>query len=245
MNPTTPDAGKSETGKPEASAPETPEIRKGRVRPAALVFGLLVLTAGGFGLYEIANPPGKNVAAHAGACAKSLDVAQTIAPLTRGELAAMTTATRPNELSSIAFDDTDGRKTSIASFRGKTVLLNLWATWCVPCRAEMPSLDKLQSALGAKDFSVVAVNIDQTRLDKPKIFLKEIGADALPFYSDKSGEIVQTLKQTQKIIGLPTSVLIGADGCEIGTMAGPAQWDSPEAKALIQRVQKADPGKAV
>lgn len=216
---------------------ETLQVRRGRVKPAAVVFGLLVASASAFGLYEMARPPSK-VATHTGACAKSLDLARSIDPLVHGELAALTIATRPNALGPVAFDDADGHKTTIGSFKGRTILLNLWATWCVPCRAEMPALDKLQGDLGSKDFSVVPINIDTARLDKPKEFLKEIGATKLPFYSDNTADILQVLKQTQKIDGLPTTILIGADGCEIATMAGPAQWDSPEAKALIEQLQK-------
>ena len=235
----------SNVQKPEAQAAE-PMVRKGPVRISTLVFGLLVVAAGTFGLYEIARPPGKNIAAHTGACAKSLDTARAIDPLIHGEVAALQVATQPNALGAVAFDDAEGMKTTVASFKGKTILLNLWATWCVPCRAEMPSLDKLQASLGSKEFSVVPVNIDTTRLDKPKAFLNEIGAKTLPFYSDKTADIIQMLKQNQKIIGLPTSILIGGDGCEIATMAGPAAWDSPEAKALIERLQReaADKGRA-
>jgi hypothetical protein len=101
----------------------------------------------------------------------------------------------------------------------------------------MPALDTLQGALGGKDFSVIPVNIDQLRLDKPRAFFREIGARNLPFYADSSGDILPALKGK----GLPTTVLIGRDGCEIGTMAGPAQWDSQEARTLIQRLEAPAP----
>lgn len=223
----------------------TPPVRTGRTKLVVLAAGLAIVGAGIFGLYGMGGPAGKNATAHTGACARSLDLAQAIDPLVHGEVAALTLATQPNALGAVAFDDSGGMKTTIAAFKGKTVLLNLWATWCVPCRAEMPSLDKLQASLGSKDFSVVPVNIDTARLDKPKAFLKEIGATNLPFYSDNSADILQVLKQTQKIDGLPTTILIGGDGCEIGTLAGPAVWDSPDAKALIERLEKAGAEKAV
>ena len=192
-----------------------------------------ILVGGAFGLYGIGHRDGKRVA-HAGACAQSLDLAQAIDPLAHGELAALTLATQPNPLGAIAFDDDAGMKTTIASFKGRAILLNLWATWCVPCRQEMPALNRLQGALESKDFTVVPINIDQKRLDKPRAFLKEIGATSLPFYSDSSADILQALNGK----GLPTTVLIGKDSCEIATMAGPAEWDSPEAKALIERIGK-------
>ena len=216
---------------PGSPQPETP--RRGMM-PAALVFGVVAL-AGALGLYEISHSPGKH-AAHAGACAASLDLAEAVDPLVHGELAALGLASQPNQLGTIAFDNADGIKTTVASFAGKTILLNLWATWCVPCRGEMSALDRLQAQLGSQHFSVVPVNIDTVRLDKPRAFLKEIGATSLPYYADNTADILQSLKRSEKIVGLPTTILIGRDGCEIGTMAGPAQWDSPEAKALIERL---------
>ena len=94
-----------------------------------------------------------------------------------------------------------------------------------------PSLDRLQGARGNADFSVVAVNIDTARLDGPKAFLKEIGAKNLSLYADSSANIFETLKQDGKVLGLPTTILVAKDGCDIGTMAGPAKWDSPDALA--------------
>ena len=222
---------------------ETSEIKKdgaARVTPALLALGILAILAGGaLGLYGIVHDGGKLVA-HSGACARSLDLAQAVDPLARGELAALTLATQPNPLGSIAFDDADGLKTTVASFAGRTILLNLWATWCVPCRQEMPALDTLQGALGGPSFSVIPVNIDQLRLDRPRAFFREIGAKNLPFYVDSSADILRALHGK----GLPTTVLIGGDGCEIGTMAGPAQWDSQEAKTLIERLATPAPARA-
>ena len=203
--------------------------------PSAIVLGLLVVAAGAFGLYKIARHDGKPVA-HTGACAGSLDLARQADPLVHGEVAALTLATRPNPLYAIAFDDADGHKTTLGAFKGRTVLLNLWATWCVPCRQEMPALDRLQGGLGSPAFSVVPINIDTVRLEKPRAFLKEIDARHLPFYADSTADILQQLKRNQPIVGLPTTILIGRDGCEIGTMAGPAAWDSPDAKALIEKL---------
>ena len=222
---------------------DTPDIKKeraARVTPALLALGILAILAGGaLGLYGIVHNGGKLVA-HSGACAQSLDLAQAVDPLARGELAALTLATQPNPLGSIAFDDANGMKTTVASFAGKTILLNLWATWCVPCRQEMPALDNLQGSLGGQNFSVIPVNIDQLRLDKPRAFFRDIGAKNLPFYVDSSADILHALRGK----GLPTTVLIGKDGCEIGTMAGPAQWDSRDAKTLIERLAAPRPAAA-
>lgn len=225
------------------TAPNDAPARKSGLKPSVVVLALLVVGAGAFGLYEMARPASKNVA-HSGACAKSLDLASAIDPLIHGEVASLQIATQPNDLGAIAFDDADGKKATIASFKGQAILLNLWATWCVPCRTEMPSLDKLQGSEGSTAFSVVPISVDTTRLEKAKGFFKEIGVTALPYYSDSSGDILHAFKQSQKIVGLPTTILIGGDGCEIATMAGPAQWDSPDAKAVIERMKKAEAGAA-
>ena len=204
------------------------------VAPALAIVALLAVAAGAVGLYEITQRGGK-VVAHSGACARSLDAARSIDALIHGEVAALVPARGPRDLTAIAFDDADGHKTTIGSFAGRTVLLNLWATWCVPCRTEMPALDRLEAQLGSKSFGVVPIDIDQLRLDRARGFFKESGVKTLPYYSDKSADILRSLGSA----GLPTTVLIGTDGCEVATMAGPAQWDSADAKALIERATKA------
>ena len=214
------------------SAPSSRSLPRGG---RAVVLIAILAIAAAIGLYGIARP-GSKTAAFSPACAGSQAAAAKADRLVHGEIAALTLADHDNSLADIAFDTPDGSKTTVGAFKGRTVLLNLWATWCVPCREEMPALAKLQSALGSPAFSVVAINIDTARLDKPKAFLREIGATSLPYYADHSADILQQLKRNQKILGLPTTILIGRDGCEIGTMAGPAQWDSDDAKALIQQI---------
>jgi thiol-disulfide isomerase/thioredoxin len=213
-----------------------PTARPKKLGPIAIAVGGVVIAALVFGLYGMERAGRKNVA-FTGACALSRLAANKADPLVHGEVAALSLAQGDNKLSDIAFDGPDGMKTTVGAFKGQTILLNLWATWCVPCRQEMPALAKLQTALGSKDFSVVAINIDTVRLDKPKSFLKEIGATSLPFYADNTADVLQQLKRNQKILGLPTTILIGKDGCEIGTMAGAAEWDSPDAQALIKGLQ--------
>ena len=201
------------------------------------VLGVVVLAAAAFGLYEIAPRRGKPTV-HTGACAQSLNLAQAADPLARGDVAALMLASTPNDLGAVAFDDAAGHATTVAGFKGRTILLNLWATWCVPCRAEMPALDRLEGALGSPRFAVVPVDVDTARLDRARGFLHEIGTQHLRYYADTTADIIQALHGK----GLPTTVLIGPDGCEIGTMAGPATWDSPEAKALIERLAQSPQG---
>lgn len=181
----------------------------------------------------------RNEPATSDACPAARAIAARLAPLAKGEVAALALDSNPRPLPPLTFTDGDGKPVTLASFRGRDILLNLWATWCVPCRLEMPSLDRLQGARGNADFSVVAVNIDTARLDRPKAFLKEIGVKNLSFYADNSANIFETLKQDGKVLGLPTTILVAKDGCDIGTMAGPAKWDSADALALIGALQSA------
>ena len=166
------------------------------------------------------------------ACAASAKIAATLKDLAKGEVAAMTIATKPETMPDYAFDGPDGAPVSLASFKGKTTLLNIWATWCVPCRAEMPALDRLQEAFAGQDFQVVAVNVDTTRLERAKAFLAETGVKSLTYYGDPKANLFYEMKQSGKALGLPTTLLIGPDGCQIGLMNGPAAWDSEVAKTL-------------
>jgi thiol-disulfide isomerase/thioredoxin len=157
-----------------------------------------------------------------------------VAPFARGEVAAVNVAKGPLKVPDLAFTNAAGKPTSLASFHGRTVLLNLWATWCVPCRKEMPTLDALEGKLGGKDFQVVAVNIDTRDPDKPKRFLKAIGVQKLAYYADPTAKAFQDLKAIGRAFGMPTTMLIDRQGCEIGTIAGPADWASPHAIKLIK-----------
>ncbi|MGH6851352.1 MAG: thiol:disulfide interchange protein TlpA [Methylocella sp.] len=198
---------------------------------AALACGVLA-----FVLYGIEAPGSKEVAENL-ACPGAASTAARLKPLVHGEIAALTLATHPKPLPELSFATPEGTKASLADFKGRTVLLNLWASWCVPCRQEMPALDRLQGMRGSKDFTVVAVNIDTARPDRTQAFLRETGIKNLKLYTDNTEAIFQTLKQAGKVLGLPATILVGKDGCEIGTMAGPAQWDSEDALALLNAIQ--------
>jgi thiol-disulfide isomerase/thioredoxin len=108
----------------------------------------------------------------------------------------------------------------------------------VPCREEMPSLDRLQAKLGGDDFEVVAVDIDTTRLERRRAFLKEAGVSSLGFYADPKAEVFQVLKKAGKVVGLPTTLLIDGQGCELGVMPGPADWASEDAMRLISAAKR-------
>ncbi|HRE21805.1 MAG TPA: TlpA disulfide reductase family protein, partial [Rhabdaerophilum sp.] len=117
---------------------------------------------------------------------------------------------------------------------GKVTVLNIWATWCVPCRLEMPALDALQKELGDKDFEVVAVNIDTRNPEKPKQFLKEIKVERLAYYADPKAKIFQDLKTAGRAFGMPTTLLVDPQGCELAYLAGPAEWASGDALAFVK-----------
>jgi thiol-disulfide isomerase/thioredoxin len=202
--------------------------------PAALLGALAAVAVSVAVLYGISGLPGKEAAASgAKGCEAASARLPDLAAAARGEVAAFNALKAPRRISDIHFQGPSGEATKLSDFHGRAVLLNLWATWCVPCRQEMPALDRLQAEAGGPDFEVVSVNIDTARLEKRRQFLDEIGVHALTFYADPTADVFQALKRDGQVVGLPTSILIDAHGCELGAMAGAADWNSPDAKRLI------------
>lgn len=146
-------------------------------------------------------------------------------------MAAFVRKSEPQPLPDITIQDTNGNDVKLSSFKGKTILLNLWATWCQPCREEMPALNRLQQALGGDKFEVVALSLDRGGLEASRKFLDEVNAHDVHLYTDAS--MKQGLEL--KLVGMPTSILINKDGLEVGRLAGPAEWDSEAAKKLIKQ----------
>lgn len=171
-------------------------------------------------------------------CAPAVALSKKLEPLARGEVAGLTMAKTPLRLPDLTFKDADGQEKKLSDWRGRTVLVNLWATWCVPCRKEMPALDSLETKLGGSDFQVVAINIDTRDAQKPKAFLKEGNLNRLDYFTDTSAKVFQDLKGVGRALGMPTSVLVDGKGCEIATIAGPAEWDSEDAVKLIKAAMK-------
>jgi thiol-disulfide isomerase/thioredoxin len=155
--------------------------------------------------------------------------ASPLATFAKGAMAAFIAQPELKPVPALAFKDATGADASLDKFRGKVVLLNLWATWCAPCRAEMPALNALQKELGGKDFEVVALSLDLKGIEVAQKFLTEVKADGLTTYIDGSAKALTTLQAP----GLPTTLLIDREGRELGRLLGPAEWNSPEAKALI------------
>lgn len=172
------------------------------------------------------------LAQSSGACQGAVERVKSVSEFSKGQVAAMVAAQPPRPLS-LSFKGPEGQDLKTADFAGKTVLLNLWATWCGPCREEMPALNALQKEMGGTDFEVVAVNIDTGTDEKPKAFLAEYGIDKLGYYRDSSMGVFNSLKKEGLAFGLPVTLVMDKKGCLISAMNGPAAWDSPDAKALI------------
>lgn len=132
----------------------------------------------------------------------------------------------------VAFLDADGNERSLEDFQGRVVVLNLWATWCAPCRKEMPSLDRLQASLGSDEFEVVALAVDRGDLSKVLNFYDEIGIENLAIYHDSSAKAGRTLRAP----GLPTTLIIDREGKEVGRVLGDAEWDGEDVATLLEAV---------
>ena len=217
--------------------PDLPAPRS-RFRRLSIIFGAVAVgTVVGFiavdGATSLMQPKPE-----AGVCHAAVAQAKRLAPLVHGEVAAVTLATKPLQLPDLAFKDADGNPKKLSDWRGKTVLVNLWATWCVPCRKEMPALDNLEAKLGSDKFQVVAINIDTRDAAKPVAFLKEGDLNKLAYFHDSNAKVFQDLKSVGRALGMPTSVLVDPQGCEIATLSGPAEWDSEDAIKLIEAAVK-------
>lgn len=168
-----------------------------------------------------------------GSCSAAAKTAARMAPLAKGEVAAVEIRSRPEPAPELSFTGPDGKPLTLADFRGRTVLVNLWATWCAPCLKEMPALDALEKAMGGPDFAVVAINIDTRNLDKPRAWLAENRVTALPFYGDPQAATFQALRKAHQVEGMPVSIIVDRSGCELGIIQGPADWASADSKALM------------
>ena len=204
--------------------------------PATILAAALVAVLAGFATVYWSFAPSDNgrlaepSGAEAPEGASSGSGSGALAGLNTGAMAAFVAKRPPQALPDVTFTAGDGETKSLADWRGRVVLLNIWATWCVPCREEMPQLDALQADLGGDNFEVVAVNIDKGGGDKAKIFLEETGAAHLARYADPTGKLFRKVRA----VGMPTTLLIDRDGKEIGRLVGPADWASAQATRLIE-----------
>ena len=207
---------------------------------AVLGFGAVYLTAGP----EVNAPASKSVAESSAkpktsppqSAAASATASSTGLPTSPGKNRlsvgdmAMFAFKAPHTLPDVNFNGPDGKPVSIDTWRGKVVLLNLWATWCPPCRKEMPDLDRLQAQLGGNEFEVVAVSLDRGSDTAPRQFLNSIGVKNLRFFHDPKARLATNLKA----IGMPATLLLDREGREIGRLVGPAHWGGNDAIRLVK-----------
>jgi thiol-disulfide isomerase/thioredoxin len=205
--------------------------KRDRAAPPAIYLVAAILAAiAGFATVYVSFAPSDNGRETEVSDSVTEEGSSPLDGLNKGAMAALVIKPKPVDLPAFIFAETGGKTRSLADFRGKVVLLNIWATWCPPCREEMPAFDQLQAKLGGKDFEVVAVNIDKGGPEKAEAFLKETGADHLTVYTDSSAKLFATLKA----VGMPTTLVIDREGREIARLAGPADWASPEAIAVMR-----------
>lgn len=223
----TPDAGKG------------PQKKRGwsgkRIAGLALLCGVL---AGGLGVYVIEAGSGNETLA--GRCAANTDFTAAIDGAAGGEVAAMSVLDTPIDVAPLAFADEAGQPTTLGALSGRALLVNLWATWCAPCRAEMPALDELEREAGDESFAVVPISVDMGDDVKPKAFYEEIGLADLPFFHDGSMALFNGLRGEGLAFGLPVTLVVDSEGCARGVMNGPAEWAGPDALRLIEAVKAAD-----
>lgn len=159
----------------------------------------------------------------------ALGAAWAEAPITTG-------AAKP--LPEMRFQDLAGNETGLDAFRGQVVVLNLWATWCAPCREEMPSLDRLQQAFAGEPVRVIALSVDRAGAERVKAFIDEVGATSLAVYRDPTVKAARTLK----VPGLPATLLVDREGREVGRVLGIAKWDGEAAIATVRSLLGEQPG---
>ncbi len=157
-------------------------------------------------------------------------------PARTGGMEQFTLNTPPLPVPETRFLDETGKEVSLADFKGRVLLVNFWATWCAPCVEELPSLDRLQGALGSKDFTVLAISEDRQGAATARPFLEKHGLKRLAAHADRQMGLARALG----LRGMPSTYLIDRKGNVVGSLTGAAEWDSPAAKELIRRHIAAD-----
>jgi thiol-disulfide isomerase/thioredoxin len=213
-----------------------PVAERPRLTPRRMVFAALVVAAVAIAITFWVSNAGLLKASECQpqpAAAKLVDAAAT------GQLAALNGTGTGRGYSAMKFTDAAGKPVTLKDFAGKALLVNFWASWCIPCRAEMPALDKLAAAQNGENFMVLPINLDLGAggLDKARAFLAQGGWTHLPLYADSTFDAFKQLQVNAVATGLPSSLLIDRKGCEIGVLQGPAVWDSPEGTKVIEALK--------
>ncbi len=225
----------------EDNSPQNTAPTKSGTHP--ILIGIIVAGLGlaaGAGVYAFlggkSNSSQTVVAANGatGECALDETLRAKLDNAAGGEVAAFKAVDRPYSVTTFKFNDVDGKPKTFADWKGRTVLFNLWATWCAPCRAEMPALEALNKELGSDAFEVVPVSVDLGDSERPKGFYEEIGLKDMGFYHDPKLATLNALKREGLAFGLPATLLVSTEGCVLGTLNGPAEWAGNDAKKLIK-----------
>jgi thiol-disulfide isomerase/thioredoxin len=182
---------------------------------------------------DTATAPESTVVSEA-PCPPDPEAAAAVDSAATGHLASLNGTGTGRFYGDMKFLDPAGQPTSVAAFAGKMLLINFWASWCIPCRAEMPALDELAGQYNSETFMVLPVNTGETQQGKAAAFLEEGGWTNLPLYVDPDFSVIDRLKTTAVSIGLPASVLVDEKGCEIGVLQGPAEWNTPDGHRVIE-----------
>lgn len=203
---------------------QAPRLKPGRVMILAAASAVVALAAT---LWL-----GNSNAPQATECPVQADRAAKIDFAAVGELAALSGTGKGRGYAQIGFNDADGKPLTIADFKGKKLLVNFWASWCIPCREEMPALDALADKFNSDTFMVLPINTGDPQIEKGKAFLAEGQFAHLPFY--ENFELFKTLQQMAVITGLPGTVLLDENGCELAALPGPAEWNTPDGENVIR-----------
>ena len=175
-------------------------------------------------------------AASANSCPAQSAAAQIVDAAAVGELAALNGTGEGRGYADMAFKSADGTEMTLADFGGKALLVNFWASWCVPCREEMPALDAIATEYNSDKFQVVPINLDigAGGLEKAQGFLDEGQFQNLPLYADNTFAAFDRLKREAVAVGLPATLLLDPEGCELAVLQGPAEWHSQDGKAVVE-----------
>ncbi|MGV3576927.1 MAG: TlpA disulfide reductase family protein [Devosia sp.] len=175
-------------------------------------------------------------AASANSCPVQAAQAQIIDAAAVGELAAVNGTGGGRGYADMAFKDADGTDMTLGDFSGKALLVNFWASWCLPCREEMPALDAIAAEYNSDKFQVVPINLDigEGGLAKAEQFLAEGQFKNLPLYADNTFAAFDRLKREAVAVGLPATLLLDPEGCELAVLQGPAEWNSRDGKAVVE-----------
>lgn len=179
---------------------------------------------------------GNLMPAQARQCDPQVVAGQKLDAAATGQLAALVGTGEGRGYADMAFKDNAGRDMTIADFAGRKLLVNFWASWCIPCRAEMPALDALATKYNSDGFEVLPINLDigEGGQEKAQAFLDEGAFQHLPLYADATFSAFERLKREAVAVGLPVTLLLDDKGCELAILPGPAEWDTPDGHRVIE-----------